>query len=154
MKFIGSILSSTGSNTFEYDSRCFHSRYSDADRERRIRKPPGGPAKAFFINSSGTHVTLSNVVGFSRRTHGGDTRTAPGFPARLTHVSLLVAYLPDNADSLNGNVVASQPNGEGAGRSVIICLYAGCHGRQKRYGHIQGFFYRYHTVLLTDAGFS
>ena len=104
MKFIGSILSSTGSNTFEYDSRCFHSRYSDADRERRIRKPPGGPAKAFFINSSGTHVTLSNVVGFSRRTHGGDTRTAPGFPARLTHVSLLVAYLPDNADSLNGNL--------------------------------------------------
>jgi hypothetical protein len=34
---------------------------------------------------------------------------------------------------------------ERAGRGVIICLYAGCDDRQKRYGHIQGFFYRYHT---------
>ena len=56
---------------------------------------------AFFINSSGTHMALSIVVGFIRRTPDGDTLTAPGFPARLTQVSLLVAYLPDNADSLN-----------------------------------------------------
>ncbi|VGJ32404.1 hypothetical protein [Klebsiella quasipneumoniae] len=39
---------------------------------------------AFFINSSGTHMALSIVVGFIRRTHNGDTLTAPGFPARLT----------------------------------------------------------------------
>jgi hypothetical protein len=34
---------------------------------------------AFFINSSGTHMALSIVVGFIRRTHDGDTLTAPGF---------------------------------------------------------------------------
>jgi hypothetical protein len=33
----------------------------------------------FGINSSGTHVALSIVVGFIRRTHAGDTLTAPGF---------------------------------------------------------------------------
>jgi len=44
---------------------------------------PADQLWCFGINSSSTHVALSIVVGIIRRTHAGDTRTAPGLPAPL-----------------------------------------------------------------------